>query len=278
MQKTILDSLCPTNTHHPARPAWDAPTIPTLAITWMLLYALPASANIALDRTRAIYTEADKAISITLTNHHAELPYLARAWIENDTGQPILSATTNPSAPPTFTLTPPIQRLEPKQKAVVKIQKRAISALPTDRESLFYFVVQEVPPKAQGENVLQIALRPKIKLFYRPAGIPAQPPHDPARDVQITLDTVQQQLILDNRSPYHISITSLTLATDQTTHPIEATMLPPKTQTTVTLPTKHRIPLTALNTVHLTHINDYGGQNTVTFQCRHHECTPQGDK
>lgn len=37
--------------------------------------------------------------------------------------------------------------------------------LPVDRESVFWLNVKEIPKKSAEENVLQIAVRSRIKLF-----------------------------------------------------------------------------------------------------------------
>ncbi|RDL19866.1 pili/flagellar assembly PapD-like chaperone [Serratia fonticola] len=51
-------------------------------------------------------------------------------------------------------------------------------ALPMDKESVFWLNVLEVPAKSQattGENRLQMAFRPRIKLFFRPKGLDGNP-------------------------------------------------------------------------------------------------------
>lgn len=58
----------------------------------------------------------------------------------------------------------------------IKLMYTASSALPKDRESVFWFNVLEVPPKpdaakAANQSLLQLAFRTRIKLFYRPEGL-----------------------------------------------------------------------------------------------------------
>ncbi|MBK0560907.1 fimbria/pilus periplasmic chaperone, partial [Klebsiella pneumoniae] len=84
-------------------------------------------------------------------------------WIEDAQGNKI-------SGP--LVVVPPLQRLEPKSKSVMRINAMPDAAmLPQDKESLFYFNVREVPPKSERPNVMQLALHTKIKLFYRPKAI-----------------------------------------------------------------------------------------------------------
>ncbi|MGL4529350.1 MAG: fimbrial biogenesis chaperone, partial [Citrobacter freundii] len=129
---------------------------------------LPAQSAVSLDRTRAIFNGGEKSMTLSVSNDNNQLPYLAQAWLENDKQEKI---TTGP-----LVVTPPVQRMEPGTKSLVRVASTpAISALPQDRESLFYFNLREIPPKSEKANVLQIALQTKIKLFYRPKAIEAKP-------------------------------------------------------------------------------------------------------
>ncbi len=58
-----------------------------------------------LDRTRAIFNGDEKSMTLNIANDNKQLPYLARAWVENEKKKKI---TTGP-----IIATPPVQRLEP---------------------------------------------------------------------------------------------------------------------------------------------------------------------
>ncbi|WP_162873694.1 fimbrial biogenesis chaperone, partial [Klebsiella pneumoniae] len=45
------------------------------------------------------------------------------------------------------------------------------NGLPQDKETLLWINVQEIPPAPKQENVLQVAVRTRIKLFYRPVAL-----------------------------------------------------------------------------------------------------------
>ena len=52
--------------------------------------------------------------------------------------------------------------------------------LPTDRESVFWLNILDVPPmpvtkNADDANYMQLAIRSRMKLFYRPSGLPGSP-------------------------------------------------------------------------------------------------------
>ena len=59
------------------------------AMTLALLLSatsLSALASVTPDRTRLIFNESDKSISVTLRNNDPKLPYLAQSWIEDEKG------------------------------------------------------------------------------------------------------------------------------------------------------------------------------------------------
>jgi chaperone protein EcpD len=48
--------------------------------------------------------------------------------------------------------------------------------VPQDRESVFWLNVLEIPPKPVGKaNHIQLTVRSRLKLFYRPAGLAGSP-------------------------------------------------------------------------------------------------------
>lgn len=124
---------------------------------------LAAHASVTPDRTRLVFNESDKSISVTLRNNNEKLPYLAQSWLEDEKGNKI----TSPLA-----VLPPVQRIDAMMNGQVKIQALPdIHTLPSDRESLFYYNVREIPPKSGKANTLQIALQTRIKLFWRPKAL-----------------------------------------------------------------------------------------------------------
>ena len=42
--------------------------------------SLAAHASVTPDRTRLVFNESDKSISVTLRNNNEKLPYLAQSW------------------------------------------------------------------------------------------------------------------------------------------------------------------------------------------------------
>ena len=52
------------------------------------LSAVPAAqAAVSLDRTRAIFNGDEKSMTLNIANDNKQLPYLAQAWVENESPQ-----------------------------------------------------------------------------------------------------------------------------------------------------------------------------------------------
>lgn len=52
-----------------------------------IFFGQPASAAIALDRTRVIFPGNEHAISLNIHNENTQLPFLAQAWLEDSNGK-----------------------------------------------------------------------------------------------------------------------------------------------------------------------------------------------
>ena len=104
---------------------------------------LPAHAGIVIYGTRIIYPAEHKEVMVQLMNqgNRSSLPPVAKIWANSG------------------------------QQVKIKIMP---NKLPTNKESIFYLNVLDIPPNSpeqEGKNALKFAMQNRIKLFYRPAGI-----------------------------------------------------------------------------------------------------------
>ncbi|MNK88104.1 Chaperone protein EcpD precursor [compost metagenome] len=205
-----------------------------------------ASAGVVLGGTRVILGERDREASIPVKNT-GNSPYVVQAWIDAGEGKnktPLL-------------VTPPLSRLDPGMENILRIM-RVGGEFPADRESVFWLNVKEIPEKAAEENVLQIAVRSRIKLFYRPANLPGkslEARHQLKWAVSAGQGGAGVVLKVANPSAYHVTFTALKINGGQ--QEINAEMVPPLGEMT--------FPLSAVKApqsteVHFTTINDYGGE------------------
>lgn len=170
--------------------------IASFAVGLSLISSTAANAAVNVDRTRIVMGEDAKSLAVTLTNQSKVQPYLAQSWIDDASGK---------RSELYLLALPPLQRIEPGKKTQVRIMALpATASLAKDRETLFYFNVREIPPKSDKENVLQIALQSRLKLFFRPDSIKKKA-NDRAEE-KITVTRENSKLILNNPTPYYITL------------------------------------------------------------------------
>lgn len=82
----------------------SCPMLVSTALMALLTTAsLTAHASVTPDRTRLVFNESDKSISVTLRNNNEKLPYLAQSWLEDEKGNKIISP---------LAVLPPVQRID----------------------------------------------------------------------------------------------------------------------------------------------------------------------
>lgn len=131
----------------------------TALLTTLLMTISVAQAGVIVGGTRLIYDGAKKEASLSVTNPD-NVPYLIQSWVDTTTG----GADKAP-----FIITPPLFRLNSGQQNVLRVV-RAGGNLPTDKESLYWMNIKSIPAAEKGkdQNTLQIAVKTRIKLIYRP--------------------------------------------------------------------------------------------------------------
>ncbi|AZC53310.1 fimbrial biogenesis chaperone [Pseudomonas chlororaphis] len=224
----------------------------------MTLCASMASAGITLDGTRVVFAAPAKETSVVVRNQGSN-DIMVQSWVEPDSSGP---ATDVP-----FAITPPLVRLGGSKQQILRILYQG-QGLPTDKESVFWLAVQEIPQKAKDQNSLQIAIRQRVKLFYRPANLP-DTAANAAKSLQWKL--VEQggktALSVNNPSAYHVSFSGsavkLRTGKDAGTYTAAAEMLAPGATRVVAIKGSPSVSSRAA-TVEFDSINDYGGLDRIT--------------
>lgn len=225
------------------------------AMTWMTALlagavALPASAAVTLQGTRIVH-DAGKGRDVTVkATNSGDQPAMVQIWIDDGDSH---ARPENVRTP--FRLTPADPRLlqahQGQAYRVTYAPRPSEAPLPTDRESVFYFNLLDIPPKptdAAGKNLLQFAVRTRVKLFHRPAGLPGN-----ARDAATQLQGRARAgaLMVSNPSAYHVTLSTLTLPDGRT---VETDMIAPGAQVTLPLPVGAAMPAS----VKYQWLDDYG--------------------
>jgi chaperone protein EcpD len=164
-----------------------------------------AVADIQVMATRIIYNAQDPFASVNLANN-GDQPYVVQAWLEPGDG-PI--GSLDPKQIPIIAI-PPIFRIDPHKESSVRLQYAGGKALPTDRETQFWIDLQEIPPKPSGPGAnsssLQIAVRNRLKVFYRPVDLKGDPALA-AQQMQWFVAELDGHTVLKvhNPSEYHVT-------------------------------------------------------------------------
>lgn len=224
-----------------------------MALVFASITAFTARADIVISGTRVIYPETAKDVTVNLENR-GNKPLLVQSWLDDGRD------TVNPQELKLpFIITPPVTRVDARKGQVIRITWLG-QALPKDRESLLWFNVLEVPPKAKGEgsqNLLQLAFRTRIKLFFRPAGL-AGSPGDAVKNLQwrVKKEAGGTYLVANNNTPWNISIASATFESAGKTFNVNTHSIKPFDQEKMKI-TATTAPTTG--TVKFLSINDFGG-------------------
>lgn len=219
--------------------------------------APPAHARIVIEGNRVIYPESSKEVTVRLKNN-GDHPALAQVWVDD---YEIDAGPEQSKAP--FTALPPLVRVEPHKGQVVRI-RRMPGELPHDRESVFWLNVLDLPGSAPSEggqsSQLQIAVRNRIKVFYRPAQLQGAVPGMAVEQLQWALvpEGAGWALQVRNDSPFHISaVRAWVMANGKAFNADDVGIVKPKSVQTFPVPSLKSRPGSA--EVKLKFVNEFGG-------------------
>ncbi len=216
-----------------------------LSALLVVLSRLPANAAIQAQATRVIYNSENAAATLSLKNN-SDKPYMVQTWLT--------SGKDNQKVP--MVVIPPLLKLDSGKESILRFIYSG-QGLPVDQESLFWVNIQEIPPKPDQDNVLQIAIRSKIKLFYRP------------KEIKISLDEAARhlqwyqegkQLKVQNTSPLHVTIGVIKDDQGKTYSDLNNDMVAPNQSITVLNNFSGNA-----QSITYTYINDYGGATTISL-------------
>ncbi|EPF70108.1 fimbrial biogenesis chaperone [Acinetobacter rudis] len=213
-------------------------------------------AAIVISGTRVIYPSDEKVVTVQVKNE-GSTPAMMQAWIDDGNAD----ITPDQSEVP-FVLTPPVSRVDANTGQSIQISL-IDDQLPKDRESVFWLNILDIPAKpkpselekAKDQSLLQIAIRSRIKLFYRPAQLADKALYAPT---YLSWKKTGNEVEIHNPTAYFVNISSLKTvsSTQQSTELApEGVMIAPFQQ--------HNISLTdrSVKSLEMESINDYGGLN-----------------
>lgn len=211
---------------------------------FLALFVTHAFGAIQIDSSRVIYPGEYKSASLSIQNA-SKKSYIVQSWLDDD------DSNRNKA----MVVTPPLLKLLPDQSAVLRFIYSG-TGLPTDRESVIWINVQEIPPRASEPNVMQLAVRTRLKLFYRPVSLKTTL----VKQVEkLKFERRSDALVINNNGPLHINLSQLIIRTPQGVEKkIPASMILPFSDEKLAFTRGSKI-------VRLTYINDYGGIDNIKF-------------
>ncbi|EMQ4855487.1 molecular chaperone [Morganella morganii subsp. sibonii] len=226
-----------------------------LLLVMYFISAFSFADGVSPDSTRYIYPEDAHNITALISNESANAAFV-QYWLDPGDSEELTAKL--PVTP--FELTPPISRINPGSSQTLRIRLMDKSTIPADRESLWWLNVLDIPPVSknpspEAKDSVQLAVRSRFKMFYRPAGLSDR---DTATQ-QVTFQSGTHSILINNNSPYHITITEITLADKkQILH--KSFMLTPKSRSEIAV----KRAVKRGDRLIISNINDYGGNVTFT--------------
>lgn len=164
------------------------------------LVSIQAAASISLTATRIVFDGSHKEANITVRNANNDV--LIQSWIDREN-------SVDENVP--FAVTPPIARIYSKGQQLLRILYQG-SGMPLNQESVLWLNVQEIPQNSQAENTLQLAVRQRIKIFFRPQGLIGDPIISPTMlQWKVIENNGRSYLRVNNPTPFHVSMVDIKL-------------------------------------------------------------------
>ncbi|MEE3608878.1 fimbrial biogenesis chaperone [Avibacterium paragallinarum] len=213
-------------------------------------------ASIIITGTRVIYPSNQRNVNVQLTNT-GDYPSLVQSWIDAGNSRETPDEVRTP-----FVITPPITRIEKEKGQTLRITYTG-EPLAKDRETVFYLNILDIPPKPifaeneENRNHLQIAVRSRIKLFFRPSDLnmDAKAAYDKV-EWQLVQNQGKKQLLARNPTPYFITFHQIEIGQNKKRVAVKnPAMIPPFSDYYFELNAN-----STANTVYWVVINDYGGK------------------
>lgn len=201
-------------------------------------------AVVNIDRTRVVIPNASNVVTFNLVNNSATQPALVQLWIDKG----------DPTVPPDkiispLVLLPPMFRLEANEQRNVRLLIADPKQLPTDRESIFWLNVYQMPPitQQQDKQRLILPIRIRLKVFIRRGTLDAPQEEDLSK---LTFTRTGDSLCIHNPTPWNLTISGMEIGGQK----VDGDMVAPFGN--LALPLTTRLPNT--NALTYTLINDAG--------------------
>ncbi len=184
---------------------------PAIAVLILMSMMSTAWAQLKIEGTRLIYKWSYKEASVKVVNRSG-LDTLMQSWVSDSEG----------GGDVPFAIVQPLTLIPPNGQQMLRVLYSG-KGLAEDRESLFWLNILEIPHETEQANTLQLAIRQRLKLFYRPAGLTGSAS---AAAEGLEWRTRQPGRIeVHNPSGFHVSLIDLQLVSPGQARPLADNVL-----------------------------------------------------
>ena len=250
---------------HVCRPPFPASGRSLTNAALLVLLALGAQgaqADMLIDGTRIVYSEARRDVSLNIRNVDPTGNAMVQLWLDDGDAAAEPEKTSTP-----FVLTPNVARVGPNGRQTVRLSYTGEPQNP-EQESLFWFNMLELPPSFKGSSDADrvvFARRTRIKLFFRPKGLKGEPVQA-MKQLQCSPTNAAGTWALEcyNPSRFHLSFFGFSLGSggDKGRANDEGGMLKPLERVRFSIKDYDKLPQ-PLTTLAVDFVNDYGGAITL---------------
>ncbi|KAG1544783.1 hypothetical protein G6F50_013828 [Rhizopus delemar] len=175
----------------------------------LLALSFISRADIAIQATRLVHQGSERMVVQRIWNQ-GEVASMIQSWIDTGQGNDSPQADRLP-----FFVTPPLFQLEPGRNRDISVRLVDAASLPRDRESLYWLNILDLPASKKTADAMNIsyAVRWRVKLFHRPAGLAGAAEAAPAQLAWRMQkgEAGVVQLRAQNDTPYHINLRELSV-------------------------------------------------------------------
>lgn len=179
-------------------------------------------AGIVAGSTRIIYQPESYERTLMLANTN-DYPVVVQTWVDDGD---VDSTPDQVKAP--FIVLPAVFKMQPGAAQGLRIINKGDN-LPSDRESVYWLNLYEIPPKSRRDTdanaQVAMAMNTQMKIFYRPNGLMPEP-KQAMEKISFTLQKQNKEYILtaNNPTPYHVSFGKIQLKTPQKSYAVAQEM------------------------------------------------------
>lgn len=191
---------------------------------FFLLFSLShgALAGLIAESTRIIYLPEFREHALMLANTN-DYPVVVQTWVDNGDVD-----NTPDQAKAPFMVLPAVFKIQPGAAQGIRIINKGDS-LPSDRESVYWLNLYEIPPKGrrgvETQAQVAMAMNTQMKIFYRPNGLTPSP-EKAMKNLMFSLKNIDNQYIMitNNPTPYYVSFGQIQLQSPQGSYLIAQSM------------------------------------------------------